>query len=79
MSCLNSCQNSYSISYVQTACECMFKFGVLDSLYRRRIAADYHVRSLSEVDLSDSLQELDDVVSVLAGLGENGAVSEHLH
>jgi hypothetical protein len=57
----------------------MFKFGVLDSLYRRRIAADYHVRSLSEVDLSDSLQELDDVVSVLAGLGENGAVSEHLH
>jgi hypothetical protein len=45
----------------------VFKLGVLDSLYRRRITADYYVGSLSEVDLRDSLQELEDVVSVLSG------------
>ena len=45
----------------------VYKLGVLDSLYRRRIAADYHIESLSEFDLRDSLQELEDVVSVLSG------------
>lgn len=57
----------------------VYKLNVLDSLYRRRIAADYHIGSLGDADLRDSLQELEDVVSVLSGEGENGAVSEHLY
>lgn len=70
-------QKPYSHGTIQRALvECLmqdgkkhpdvFKLGVLDSLYRRRIAADYHVGSLSEADLRDSLQELDDIVRVLA-------------
>jgi uncharacterized protein (UPF0332 family) len=44
----------------------IYRLSVLDSLYRRRIAADYRAESLSEVDLMDSLRELDDVIRVLS-------------
>lgn len=70
-------QRPYSHGTIQRALvECLmqdgkkhpdvFKLSVLDSLYRRRITADYHAGNLSEVDLRDSLQELEAVVGVLS-------------